>query len=100
MAVTAVEAAQAKGWRRVYFNALTIPFWGIHVLAIIGLAILGFSWTGVLVCAALYVPRMFFVTGAYHRYFSHRSYRLNRFWQFVMAFGGASAAQKLSLIHI
>src|SRR5689334_12564090 len=37
---------------------------------------------------------MFFVTARYHRYFSHRSYRLNRFWHFVMAFGGTTAAQK------
>ena len=30
----------------------------------------------------------------YHRYFSHRSYRLNRFWQFVFAFAGLTCAQK------
>jgi stearoyl-CoA desaturase (delta-9 desaturase) len=94
MDVTAVEAAQANGWRRVYFNALTIPFWGIHVLAIIGLAMLGFSWTGVLVCAALYVPRMFFVTGAYHRYFAHRSYKTSRWFQFVLALGAQMTGQK------
>ncbi len=29
-----------------------------------------------------YYLRMFAVTGGYHRYFSHRSYKLNRFWQF------------------
>jgi stearoyl-CoA desaturase (delta-9 desaturase) len=37
---------------------------------------------------------MFFVTAGYHRYFSHRSYRLGRVAQFVMAFGGTTAAQK------
>ena len=42
----------------------------------------------------MFFSRSIFVTAAYHRYFSHRSYRLNRFWQFVMAFGGATAAQK------
>ncbi len=94
MSVTAVEAAQAKGWRHVYFNALTIPFWGIHVLALVGLAMLGFSWTGVLLCAALYLPRMFFVTGAYHRYFSHRSYKTSRWFQFVLALGAVMTSQK------
>jgi stearoyl-CoA desaturase (delta-9 desaturase) len=92
--VTPVEVAQAKGWRHVYFNTLTIPFWGVHVLAIVGLAIVGFSWTGVALCAALYVPRMFFVTGAYHRYFSHRSYKTSRWFQLVLALGAVSTAQK------
>ena len=92
--MTAVEAAQAKGWRHVYFNVLTLPFWGVHVLAIIGLALLGFSWSGLALCAALYVPRMFFVTGAYHRYFSHRSYKTSRAFQLVLALGAMGTAQK------
>jgi stearoyl-CoA desaturase (delta-9 desaturase) len=91
---TAVERAQARGWRHVYFNSLTFGFWGVHVLAIVGLATLGWSWSGVLLCAALYVPRMFFVTGAYHRYFSHRSYKTSRWFQFVLALGAQSTAQK------
>jgi stearoyl-CoA desaturase (delta-9 desaturase) len=94
MQMTAVEAAQAKGWRHVYFNVLTLPFWGVHVLAIIGLALLGFSWSGLALCAALYVPRMFFVTGAYHRYFSHRSYKTSRAFQLVLALGAMGTAQK------
>jgi stearoyl-CoA desaturase (delta-9 desaturase) len=92
--VTAVEAAQSKGWRHTYFNALTLPFWGVHVLAIIGLALLGWSWSGAALCLALYVPRMFFVTGTYHRYFSHRSYKTSRWFQFVLALGATMTAQK------
>jgi stearoyl-CoA desaturase (delta-9 desaturase) len=92
--VNAVAEAQAKGWRRVYFNVLSIPFWGVHVLAIVGVILLGFSWRGVALCAALYVPRMWFVTGAYHRYFSHRSYKTSRWFQFVLALGAAATAQK------
>ncbi len=91
---TAVDVARAKGWRHVYFNALTIPFWGVHILAIVGLAITGFSWFGVAICAALYVPRMFLVTGVYHRYFSHRSYKTSRWFQFVLALGATMTAQK------
>jgi len=92
--VNAVAAAQAKGWRRTYFNALTIPFWSIHGLAIVGLAIVGLSWRGAALCLALYLPRMFFVTGGYHRYFSHRSYKTSRWFQFVLAFGAEMTAQK------
>jgi len=91
---TAVEAAQARGWRRVYFNALSIPYWGVHVLAIVGIAILGFSWLGLGLALVFYVPRMFFVTAAYHRYFSHRSYKTSRWFQFVLALGATSTAQK------
>ena len=41
-------------------------------------------------CSApcLYVSRMFFITAGYHRYFSHRSFRMGRVTQFVMAVGG------------
>src|SRR5829696_1846414 len=94
MTVTPVEAAQAKGWRNTYLNALTLPFWGVHILAIIGIAITGVSWLGVAWCAAMYLPRMFFVTGAYHRYFSHRSYKTSRWFQFVLALGATMTAQK------
>ena len=92
--MTAVETAQAKGWRHVYFNALTLPFWGVHILAIVGLAILGFSWTGLALCAALYVPRMVAVTGVYHRYFSHHSFKTSRWFQFVIAVFATMTAQK------
>jgi stearoyl-CoA desaturase (delta-9 desaturase) len=37
---------------------------------------------------------MLAITGGYHRYFAHRSYKLRRVPQFVLAFVGASAAQK------
>jgi stearoyl-CoA desaturase (delta-9 desaturase) len=92
--MNAVEAARAKRWRHVYFNALSIPFWGIHALAIVGLATLGWSWTGFALCVALYVPRMFFVTGVYHRYFSHRTYKTSRWFQFALALGAVSTSQK------
>jgi stearoyl-CoA desaturase (delta-9 desaturase) len=97
MSVSAVQNAEARGWRRIYFNALSIPFWGVHVLAIVGIAITGLSWSGLAWTAALYLPRMFFVTGAYHRYFSHRSYKTSRWFQFVLALGALFTAQKGAL---
>ena len=90
----AVAAAQARGFWRVYFNALTIPYWGVHILAIVGVAITGFSWWGVALALMFYAPRMFFVTGAYHRYFSHRSFKTSRWFQFVLALGAACTGQK------
>jgi stearoyl-CoA desaturase (delta-9 desaturase) len=69
------------------------PFVIIHLLP------LGLFWTGVntidwVVCFGLYFARMFFITGVYHRYFSHRSYKMGRVMQFLMAWGGTSAVQK------
>jgi len=44
--------------------------------------------------AAFYFVRMFAVTGVYHRYFSHRTYKTSRVLQFLLAFLGTSATQK------
>lgn len=71
----------------------SIPFILMH-LAPLGAIWTGFTWGDVVLCVALYVIRMFFITAGYHRYFSHRSYRLDRGMQFLMAFGGATAVQK------
>src|SRR3954465_8182516 len=92
--MSSVAEAAARSWRRIYFNPLAIPFWGVHILAIVGVAITGFSWWGVGLALALYWPRMFFVTGAYHRYFSHRSYKTSRVFQFLLALGSTLTAQK------
>jgi len=74
-------------WLRV------LPFVGVH------LACLGVIWTGwspiaVGVAVALYLVRMFAITGFYHRYFSHRSFKTSRAAQFAFAVLGASAAQR------
>jgi stearoyl-CoA desaturase (delta-9 desaturase) len=68
-------------------------FWGIHLGCLL-VFICGFSWAALAVCLALYVIRMFGITGVYHRYFSHRSYKTSRVFQFVLAFLGATSAQK------
>ena len=95
--MTPVEVAQAKGWRHVYFNWLTFGFWGIHLLAIGGVIALGWSWAGLGLALALYVPRLFFVTAGYHRYFAHRTYRTSRWFQAVLAFGAQCTFQKGAL---
>ena len=68
-------------------------FWAVHV-ACLGALWVGVSWVAVAVCFALYVIRMFAITGVYHRYFSHRSYETSRVFQFLLAFLGTTAAQK------
>jgi stearoyl-CoA desaturase (delta-9 desaturase) len=48
-------------------------------------------------CFALYFVRMFFVTGAYHRYFAHRTYKTGRVMQFIFAFMAETSAQRGAL---
>jgi stearoyl-CoA desaturase (delta-9 desaturase) len=71
----------------------SIPFFVVHLLPLF-VFVTGVTTTAVVLFAVTYLGRMFFITGGYHRYFSHRSYRLNRVAQFVFAFGGCTAAQK------
>lgn len=70
-----------------------IVFWAVHAACIFAIWV-GVSWPAVVVCFALYVIRMFAITGGYHRYFSHRSYKTSRPFQFFLAFLGATSAQK------
>ena len=63
-------------------------------LAALGVLFYGFSWKGVALCLGSYYLRMFAITAGFHRYFSHRTYRLGRVSQFVLAFLGQTAAQK------
>ena len=65
----------------------------VHLLAL-GVVVVGFSWLGVLLCLASYLVRMFAITAGFHRYFSHRTYRLARLPQFLMALLGQTSAQK------
>ena len=70
-----------------------IPFAGLHLGC---LAVLWVGWSAPAIIAGiiLYIARMFAITGFYHRYFSHRSFKTSRFIQFCFAILGASAIQR------
>ena len=75
------------GWLRF------IPFLAVHVLCFAAL------WTGArpidwVVCGVLYFTRVFGVMGGYHRYFSHRTYKTSRGFQFLLALLAESTGQK------
>ncbi|SFI02890.1 stearoyl-CoA desaturase (delta-9 desaturase) [Bosea sp. OK403] len=70
-----------------------IPFVLVH-LACLGAIWSGVTWTSVWLAIGLYWLRMFAVTGGYHRYFSHRTYKISRFGQFLLALLAQSTAQK------
>lgn len=73
-----------------------IAFTLVHLIPLLAI------WTGTtlfdwMVCIALYLVRMFWITGGYHRYFAHKSYKTSRWFQFVIAFMAQTSAQKGAL---
>ncbi len=71
----------------------SVPFVLFHVAAL-SVFWVKFHWWYPLACLLLYGVRMFFVTAGYHRYFSHRSFKTSRWFQFVIAFMAMSSSQK------
>ena len=70
-----------------------VPFIGLHV-ACLSVFFVGWSVLAVAVAFASYFIRMFAITGFYHRYFSHRSFKTSRILQFIFAILGATATQR------
>lgn len=80
----------AFNWIRV------IPFILLHLACFFAIWT-GVSTTAIVVCLASFWLRMFAITAFYHRYFAHRSYKTNRFWQFIFALLGNMSAQRGAL---
>lgn len=82
-----------KFFSRIYkFKVLAIHFTPLLVFSLAPNAEYGIGvWAWFVF---LYFFKMFFITAGYHRYFSHKSYKLNRFFQFVFAFFAQTSAQK------
>ncbi len=81
------ERPEAIDWARI------VPFILMHA-ACLGVIWVGVSPVALAVAAALYVVRMFAITGFYHRYFSHRTFQASRPVQFLFGLLGASAVQR------
>ena len=92
MNLTPATATAPQQSRRIRATSMA-GFLVVHVAAL-GVFALGFSWKGVALCLGSYYLRMFAVTAGFHRYFSHRTYRLARVPQFLLAVLGQTAAQK------
>lgn len=70
-----------------------LPFVILH-LGCLGIFLVGWSWPAILTAIGLYFVRMFAITGVYHRYFSHRTFKTSRPAQFIFALLGAAATQR------
>ncbi len=66
----------------------------IHIIFVLSLFYVEFSWKWIALCAFCYYLRMFAITAGFHRLFSHKSYRTGRFFQFVLGFLGTSSLQR------
>jgi stearoyl-CoA desaturase (Delta-9 desaturase) len=86
------DSAPARGidWPRL------LPFVALH-LGCLAVVWVGVSATAVLTAVALYVLRMFAITGFYHRYFAHCAFHTSRAAQFVFAVLGAAGVQRGAL---
>lgn len=93
MSLSHKEARQLRNKPKL---AKEVSFILVHLLPVAALWT-GATWFDWAVCGALYVFRMFWVTGGYHRYFAHRSYNTSRWFQFLIAFFSQTSAQKGAL---
>ena len=71
----------------------TLPFMLVH-LACLAVFLVGVSPVALLAGLIAYLVRMFAITGFYHRYFSHRSFKTSRAGQFIFGVLGATAVQR------
>lgn len=81
------ELPQKVNWQR------TLPFIFLH-LGCLAVFWVGISPVAVVAAVVLYLVRMFAITGFYHRYFSHRTFKTSRAMQFIFAVIGNSSMQR------
>ena len=81
------ELTETVDWARI------VPFILLHAVCLF-VFVVGWSPTAVLVAFIAYFVRMFAITGFYHRYFSHRSFKTSRVGQFVFGVLGSAAVQR------
>jgi stearoyl-CoA desaturase (Delta-9 desaturase) len=82
-----MEGSERIDWLRC------IPFMGMH-LGCFAVFFVGWSWLALGIAFFLYGLRVFTLTGWYHRYFAHRTFKTWRIIQFLFAAIGTSAVQR------
>ena len=73
--------------------ARIFPFILMH-LSVFAAFYVGFSWAALALCLFSYLIRMFAITGFYHRYFSHKTFKTGRIVQFFFGFLGCASTQR------
>lgn len=88
------EASETDNMTSEHINWLrVIPFALVHIIALAAFFV-DAPATALITCAVLFWLRLFAITGFYHRYFSHKSFKTSRLVQFIFAFIGNMSAQR------
>lgn len=91
IAVKNNEVKQSQ--KEKYDWLLGAPFFAMHLVPFF-IIITGVSFSALALCIGLYLIRMLAITLGYHRYFSHKSFKMGRIPQFLVALIGVTSAQK------
>jgi stearoyl-CoA desaturase (delta-9 desaturase) len=86
-------AQQPARLARVYSWLKNLPFISLH-LACLAVFFVSPDFVSLTLCGALYFVRIFGISAGYHRYFSHRTFKTSRLFQFMLAWLGCCALQK------
>ena len=87
------QAVVTEGlWSKQRIISLLL-YWGIHAACLLAFAT-GVSGLDIALCLGAYYLRLLGITGGYHRYFAHRSFKTGRVFQFVLAWIGCMSVQK------
>jgi stearoyl-CoA desaturase (delta-9 desaturase) len=95
--MAAPQATRGKPTAESFYSRLpllpTLIYWGMHALCL-AVFFTAPSAANLALLAATFWVRMFAITGGYHRYFSHKTYKTSRAFQFVLALLGTTTVQK------
>jgi stearoyl-CoA desaturase (delta-9 desaturase) len=82
-----ISSAAANG------SSFSIPLLFMHACCA-GVFFVKGGWPAFIIFGLMYVLHVFALTAGYHRYFSHKSFKTSRVFQFILAVLGATAAQR------
>lgn len=74
-------------------STFSIPMLFVHICCA-GVFFVPGGWPAFGIFALMYVLHVFALTAGYHRYFSHKTYKTSRVFQFMLAVLGTTAAQR------
>ncbi len=84
---------RTESWYARHQLPARFVYWGIHASCLFVFTV-GVTTGDLLLLAATFFIRMFGITGGYHRYFAHKTYKTGRVFQGVMAAIACTATQK------
>lgn len=93
MSLKKIPQSGEKVWEDDIVFPDTIPFLLVHLSCLL-IFFTGVSLRDLLLCITLFYTRMWAITAGYHRYFSHRSFKTSRTFQFILAFLCQTSAQQ------